>query len=160
MVEVILILQFTLLVGPSIYGVATILLTLLLMSGIGSRLSTRISAGVSFAAILIWLVLDMLLFESMVAGLGHLALPGRIVTTGLAVAPLGLFMGMPFPKAALRVGPAVPWGLAVNGTASVLGSTAIVLFAFAYGFRVSLILAGGVYLIAAMLYSARSSWRR
>lgn len=98
-------------------------------------------------------------FESLAAGLGHLGLSGRVLATGLAVAPLGLFMGMPFPKAALRVGPAVPWGLAVNGAASVLGSTAIVLFAFAHGFRLSLVLAGGIYLIAAMFYSAIGYWK-
>jgi hypothetical protein len=72
------------------------------------------------------------------------------------VAPLGFFMGMPFPKGALRVGQLVDWGLAVNGAASVLGGTGAVLVAMTFGFRVALLAAAGLYLLAYLLISRAS----
>jgi hypothetical protein len=88
------------------------------------------------------------------------ALPmiARAVAAAALVFPLGFFMGMPFPKGALRVGELVDWGFAVNGAASVLGATAIVLVAFAYGFTVALLAAAALYLIAGLLLSLKTSW--
>ena len=60
-------------------------------------------------------------------------------------------MGMPFPKATLRVGELVDWGFAVNGTASVLGSTGILLVAFTWGFDAALAVGGALYLLAGLL---------
>ena len=60
-----------------------------------------------------------------------------ILITILMIAPLGFFMGMPFPRAALRVGRLVDWVFAVNGAASVLGSAGIMLVAFTWGFQVA-----------------------
>ena len=65
---------------------------------------------------------------------------------------------MPFPKGALRVGELVDWGFSVNGAASVLGATLVVMVAFAYGFTVSLIFATLTYLAAYLLMSARRAW--
>ena len=67
-------------------------------------------------------------------------------------------MGIPFPKGALRVGPLVDWGFAVNGAASVLGGTAILLVAFNAGFAVALSLAAALYLLAGGLLAVRSAW--
>lgn len=66
-------------------------------------------------------------------------------------------MGVPFPKGALRVGPLVDWGFAVNGAASVLGGTAVLLVAFNAGFAVAVSLAAGLYLLAGGLIAARSA---
>ena len=67
-------------------------------------------------------------------------------------------MGLPFPKAALRVGTLVDWGFAVNGTASVLGSTIIVLIAFSLGINFGLMVGLLLYLIAYLLISYKSAW--
>jgi hypothetical protein len=67
-------------------------------------------------------------------------------------------MGMPFPKGALRVGELVDWGFAVNGAASVLGATVIVLIAFTWGFTAALLVGAVLYLAAFGLMSLRKGW--
>ena len=67
---------------------------------------------------------ELLLLEPLCHTLGGAPLLGRIALTALMVAPLGLFMGMPFPKGTCRVGELVDWAFAVNGAASVAGPSA------------------------------------
>ncbi len=67
-------------------------------------------------------------------------------------------MGMPFPKAAIRVGELIDWGFAVNGAASVLGSVLVLMVSFAWGFSIALIFAAILYLLASVLISATSAW--
>ena len=76
----------------------------------------------------------------------------------MLLAPLGFFMGMPFPKGTLKVGELVDWGFAVNGTASVLGSTLIVLIAFSYGFKIALLVGAFMYLCAFGLISLKAKF--
>jgi hypothetical protein len=159
-VEVVLIQKYTLFVGPSAYSIATILLTLLVASGIGSRFSDRVGDAVPFVGILIWLLLDVLLFGKLFYALASLPMSGRMLVTAVLVAPLGFFLGMPFPKGALRVGELVDWGFAVNGAASVLGATGILLVAFSYGFTAALLTGAIIYLIAFGLLSLHGGWRR
>lgn len=157
-VEVVLIQQFTLLVGSSAYTLVVILLTLLLSSGVGSLCAPRFRDAVPFAAILAWLALDVLLFQSAASWAGGLGAPWRALLAAALIAPLGFFMGMPFPKAAVRVGERVDWGFAVNGVASVLGSTAVLLVAMGAGFRAALCAAGAFYLLALALLAAGRKW--
>ena len=112
----------------------------------------------AFIGVILWLTLDIFLFGYITNGLVGLSMTTRIIITAILIAPLGFFMGIPFPKGALRVGELVDWGLAVNGAASVLGSAAIILVAMAYGFTVALLVAALVYLLAWILISARRAW--
>ncbi|MBN2171464.1 MAG: hypothetical protein JW819_09125 [Candidatus Krumholzibacteriota bacterium] len=157
-VEVVLIQQYTFFVGPSVYSVAIILLTLLVTSGIGSRFAPRVPDGVAFPAIAVWLLLDVTLFRRLVGGLTEPGLAARILITALLVAPVGFFMGMPFPKGARRVGALIDWGFAVNGVASVIGATAILLVAFAHGFTAALLVGAVLYLLAWALLRAARAW--
>jgi hypothetical protein len=156
--EVILMQQYTMYIGPSSYSVVTILLTLLLMSGIGSRFAGQIRARTAFMGIVVWILLDILLFSRLFYVLGGMSMSGRIVLSALLIAPLGFLMGIPFPKGSLRVKELVDWGFAVNGAASVLGSTVIILVAISYGFTVSLLIAGALYLGAYLLISNQKAW--
>jgi len=157
-VEVILIQQFTLFIGASVYSISTILLTLLVASGVGSQYAKRFGDSVPFLGILAWIVLDVLLFGTVAHALGGLVMPLRILIAALAVFPLGFFMGMPFPKATLRVGPLVDWGFAVNGAASVLGSALVVLIAFVAGYGVALAVGAALYLASWRMLAAKSAW--
>jgi hypothetical protein len=103
---------------------------------------------VAFAGIGVCLLLHALVFGALVGVLGGLPLFPRILITALLVAPLGFFMGMPFPKGTLRVGDRIDWGFAVNGAGSVLGATAITLFAFTFGLTASLLIGLLLYLLA------------
>ncbi len=158
MVEVVLIQQYTLLIGPSIYSLITILTTLLIFSGLGSRFSPAVGDRLPFVGITLWLLADVLIFPWVAATFGGMTLAARMTVAALLIAPLGFFMGMPFPKGGRRVGELIDWGFAVNGTASVIGSTLIILVAFVAGFRVALLLSALVYLAAWALLSRKSAW--
>jgi hypothetical protein len=157
-VEVILIQKYTAFIGASVYSIATVLLVLLLASGVGSRFSGRVGTRTAFLGIIAWLLLDIFVLGYLTGALAFLPIAGRVLVTALLIAPLGFFMGMPFPKATLRVGELVDWGFAVNGAASVLGATLILLVAFTYGFAVALGLGGLLYAAAFGLMEMRRSW--
>lgn len=157
-VEVVLIQKYTLFIGASVYSIATVLLVLLAASGIGSRYSARIDTRVVFLGIVGWLLLDILVLGRVTGTLAVLPVGARVIVTALLIAPLGFFMGMPFPKGALRVGELVDWAFAVNGAASVLGATLIVLIAFTSGFNEALLAGGVLYLAAFGLISLERSW--
>ncbi|TFG99175.1 MAG: hypothetical protein E4H13_09140 [Calditrichales bacterium] len=157
-VEIILIQKYALFIGSSVYSISTVLLTLLLASGLGSRLSQKLPGGLVFVMITFWLLLDIFVFNNIANGLIHLSLVPRMLMTTAFIFPLGFFMGMPFPKAAVRVGALVDWGFAVNGAAAVLGSAAIMLIVFAFGFQIALLVATVLYLLAWFLFTRKSSW--
>lgn len=157
-VEIVLIQQYSLLIGPSLYSVATVLLTLLVASGIGSRCSKSVSDRTAFLFIAGWVVLDALLFGQVASWAGGLSGVLRMVIAAVLIFPLGFFMGMPFPKAAIRVGELIDWGFAVNGAASVLGSVLVLMVSFAWGFSIALIFAAILYLVAYVLISAKGTW--
>jgi len=157
-VEVVLIQKYTLFVGASVYSIATVLLVLLVSSGIGSRFADLVGARVVFLSIAAWLVLDVLVLRQVTGALAFLPQEARVIVTALLIAPVGFFMGMPFPKGALKVGELVDWGFAVNGAASVLGATLAVLVAFTYGFTAALLAGAAIYLLAFGVLSARRAW--
>ncbi len=157
-VEIVLIHKYGLLIGPSVYSIATVLVTMLIAAGLGSRWSKRFPDTVAFAGIVLWLVLDALVIRHVLYSFGGLPMGGRIAVTAIWLLPVGFFMGMPFPKGALRVGELVDWGFAVNGTASVLGSVLVLMVAFAWGFSMALIAAAVIYVLAALLMARRSAW--
>jgi hypothetical protein len=157
-VEVVLIQKYALFIGASVYSIATVLLTLLIASGVGSRMADRVSARTAFVGIIFWLLLEVFVLRPLTGLFVDLPMFARAAAAAALVFPLGFFMGMPFPKGALRVGELIDWGFAVNGAASVLGATAIVLVAFACGFTVALLAAAALYLIAGLLLSFKKAW--
>ena len=108
--------------------------------------------------IVVWLLLDVLVLRHLTNGLSSLEMLPRVLVTAVLIFPVGFFMGMPFPKGALRVRELVDWGFAVNGAASVLGATLIVVVAFTFGFTVALLGAAALYLCAYLLLSLRALW--
>ncbi len=82
----------------------------------------------------------------------------RIIITAILIAPLGFFMGMPFPKGIMKVGELVDWSFAVNGAASTFGATLVMLIAFNYGYTVSLLVGAILYGIAYLLIMKKSAW--
>jgi hypothetical protein len=157
-VEVVLIQKYALLIGASAYSIATVLLTLLLASGIGSRFAARVSDELAMVGVVVLLLLHATVFGHLVVPLSGLSMTARVLATTVLIAPLGFFMGMPFPKGALRVGDLVDWGFAVNGASSVLGATAVMLVSFTWGFTLALLAGAVMYAIAAALLMSRD-WR-
>jgi hypothetical protein len=158
MIEVVLIQKYALYIGASVYSITTVLLTLLIASGIGSRFADKGSDCVAFVGIIAFLLLDLTVYGSITSGLDQLSILPRVLVVAVLIFPLGFFMGMPFPKATLRVGELIDWGFSVNGAASVFGATLVVMVAFSYGYTVALVLGVVVYLSAWLLMAARRAW--
>lgn len=157
-IEVILLQQFTLIIGPSAYTLAVLLFALLLCSGLGSRFSLTVPDWVPFAGIAGWILLDVLCFAACADAFAPFPMWCRMLACAGLIAPLGFLMGMPFAKGAARVGAWVDWGFAVNGAASVLGSAAVLLIAFRFGFRAALLAGASLYLAAWLLLAWRAAW--
>jgi hypothetical protein len=153
MIEVVLIQQYSLFIGSTIYSLALVLGVLLIASGIGSRYSLRCPVKLVFLGIVCWLLADIFIFRQMFYLLEGLPLIGRLAVGALLIAPMGFLMGMPFPKAASTIPQFVDWAFAVNGSASVIGSAAIILVASSFGYSVALGIAMATYGLAYMLYS-------
>ncbi|MCX6153468.1 MAG: hypothetical protein NT007_04855 [Candidatus Kapabacteria bacterium] len=150
-IEVVLIQKYTLFIGASIYSFITVLVTLLLATGIGARYSENFPKYLPFILIVTWLLLDIFVFRHLLYSFGSFTLAPRIALTAILIFPVGFFMGAPFPYAARKVGDLIDWGFAVNGAASVFGSVIIMLIAFAYGFSVCLAIAALIYTVSYFL---------
>lgn len=148
MIEVVIIQRYTLFIGPSFYTIVATLFTLLIASGLGSRYSGRFSSFWPFLLIVLWIVLELLVFKLLTSWFGGMGQMGRILVSIVFIAPVGFFMGMPFPLGTKLVGDQVDWGFAVNGMASVMGSAGALLLAFHFGFTATLVVAGLFYLLA------------
>lgn len=153
-IELALLQHLTLLLGHPIFTLSVLLFTLLAAGGAGAALSPRVPArraclivaalGLAYALVLPWLVPALL----------PLGLAARIAIAVVLVAPIGIAMGIPFPRGLARAGggglppPPFFWGL--NGTLSVVGSVATVVIAVTLGFRAAMIAGASVYAIAAI----------
>jgi hypothetical protein len=152
-VEIPLLQRFILYLGQPAYAFAVVVGALLVASGVGSRyLADRIRPPLGLAIlaglVFVYPVLLPLLFEATFG----LSLAGRMVMTGLALTPLGLLMGTPFPQGlaqARRSAPdLLPWIWAVNGCASVISAVLAPMVAIDLGFRVVMLIGAGAYLSA------------
>ena len=161
MIELCYIKQYILFLGYPAISMSLVIAVLLLFSGLGSFVSERFgeqpvrALKVVFPAIfvvnLISLLVTPLVFNALLGA--HLAL--RLAATVVMIAPMGLLMGMPFPLG-LRIlhqtsPQLVGWAWGINGFMTVAGSIASVFIALYLGFTAILILAGLLYLSAALL---------
>jgi hypothetical protein len=169
-VEITLIQKFILFLEHPEFAFSAVVSILLVSSGTGSFLSQRLrpERGIKWAITL--LIIILITFAIIVppilkASLG-LDIIYRVIITALLILPLGIIMGMPFPFAiryleTLKGRFFIPWGWAVNGCASVLGSVLSVMAAMAVGFNWVLVLAACTYLAAlgAMVLAEKSPGR-
>jgi len=159
-IEIAFIQRFVLFLGHPLYAVAVVLAGFLAFAGLGSALAARWVAavgcgsavrGIALAVVVIaflagtYLLVLSFIFERL------LALPdaAKIAIALLLIAPLAVFMGMPFPLGLGHVGARseefLPWAWGINGCASVLSAILAALLAMHVGFT-------GVVTVAAILY--------
>jgi hypothetical protein len=154
--EIPLLQQFTLYLGQPVYAFAVVVSALLLGAGVGSsRLSKRLPLAASLLLLVILAIGYPLLLERLFTATLSLPLAGRVGITMLALFPLGLLMGVPFPAGLARIekdAPGLtPWVWAVNGCASVVSAVLASMVALTWGFSVVLWAAGVSYGLAALL---------
>jgi hypothetical protein len=156
-VEIALMQRFALLLGHPSRSLALVLAALLMFAGIGSGLKGKLGLSLSWCLgmLIVVILAAAFLYPKMIL----LALGASLEIRGLVavalVAPLGMFMGMPFPSGITRVcdygSDAVPWMWAVNGGATVLGSVLAIVLAIWFSFTTVLIAAALGYFLAWLL---------
>ena len=148
-IEIPLLQRFILFLGHPAYAMATVLFALLLFSGLGSLVSRCLPLRLALLLLPALaggyaLGLPALFKATMVASLGI-----RLGVAVVALAPLGLLMGMPFPKGLVLLeqrSPAlVAWAWGVNGAVSVVASILAALLALSWGFSPVLALGAACY---------------
>ncbi len=157
LVEIPLLQRWILFLGHPAYAMAGVLGALLLFSGLGSMLSARVSPPRALNGVVGVVVLYGLGMPLLSGPLLGLPFGARAAVAALGLAPLGVAMGMPFPRllgALQERAPAlVPWAWGVNGALSVVASVLAALMALSWGFR-AVLLAGAVAYLGARLTSA------
>ena len=155
-VEIPLLQQFILYLGQPVYAFAAVVSALLLAAGVGSGwLSKRLPLPGGLLLLMILAISYPLLLARLFEATLSLPLAGRIAITVLALFPIGLLMGVPFPAGLARVeedAPGLtPWVWAVNGCASVVSAVLASMVALGWGFSAVLWTAGASYGLAALL---------
>lgn len=150
LVEIPLLQRFILFLGHPAYATAAVLGALLLFSGLGSLLSTRVPLGLAMGALIAGLLGYRMGLGLLSGPLLGLPLGVRFGVTLLGLAPLGMLMGMPFPHAVSllqqRAPHFVPWAWGINGALSVVSSVLAALAALSWGFGRVLMLGAACYL--------------
>jgi spermidine synthase len=170
-VEIAFIQRFVLFLGHPTYALTVVIFLLMLSSGAGSFFSRRWLPRTQLAWMPIVLVIAALLVDVfflprwLETWVGF-DLNVRIAISSLLLAPLGFFMGMPFPTGlralASRVNSnptqydpaednAVEWAWAMNAAASVLGSVLAMVIAIQFGLNITLACGVATYLLALAL---------
>lgn len=154
MVEIALVQQFILVLGQPTIAMATIIGALLLSSGVGSALSSRIPWRPALLLLAALLLASPWLVQALTPPLLALPIALRFVVIVLLIAPVGLLMGVPFPRGIAALSQRdelIPWAWATNGSVSVISSILAVMLAMWLGLNWVLILGGAFYLLAAGL---------
>jgi len=155
LIEMAFIQQLQLLLGHPVYAVTAAVAGFLIFSGAGSLCSARLTAGWKpAAAVAALIVVELVLVPVAVREAQPLGLTARVVIGVLALAPLAVAMGVPFPSGvraltADRPG-ALAWAWAVNGFASVIAASVATLIAVEWGWRWVLLAGAACYAVAAL----------
>tara|TARA_Y100000031_G_C7997068_1_gene281884 strand:- start:34 stop:588 length:555 start_codon:yes stop_codon:yes gene_type:complete len=150
-IEIVLIQKFVLFLGHIVFSSSTIIFSMLLFSSLGALYSQRFKVKklskiifTIFALIIFYLFLLDFIIDYFIS----LDLISKIILTVIIIAPLGFFMGFPFPLGIRAIKKElIAWSWAVNGSASVLSPILTILFALAIGYNFVLFIAGLIYLI-------------
>lgn len=166
MLQISMIQKFTLFLGQPVYTMLTVIATMLIASGIGSRYSIVLSAKVKekkikivFIIIGVYSILLGLLNPLIFSSLAGMGITVRVLISVLLIFPLGFFMGMPFPIGISLIRDEenryIPLAWAVNGFFSVIGTVMAMILAMITGFKIVFIISGIFYLSAMIIISLR-----
>ncbi|MCP4599531.1 MAG: class I SAM-dependent methyltransferase [Proteobacteria bacterium] len=157
LLEVGLIHRATVFVATPGAAVAVVISALLVFSGVGSRISDLINfpltgrIAVAYFGLLVLSILYRYGVEPLFDLLFGLPVWVRCIAAALTIAPAGFFMGWFFPiglQVAKSISDSlVPWAIAVNGFASVIGTLSTLFIGVMFGFS-------GVFLISLICYTA------
>jgi hypothetical protein len=164
LVELVLIQRFNLFLGYPAYSLSVVLFTLLSSSALGSLASERFTSRRALPRTLgllsILLLAYTVILPSLLSASRGLPTAMRIVVAVGVIAPPGLLMGIPFASGIRRAGAEsetlTAWAWAVNGGASVFGSTLAVVASMTYGFTSAFAAGSAAYAASFVLIGALS----
>jgi hypothetical protein len=167
LLEVVLIQRFVLFLGFPTYALSVVLFALLVFTGVGAMLSSRLEQrarrGLSLALGGVCVAITALAFglQPLLESLIQLPFAARLAVTVAVLAPLGVGLGTAMPLGLRRLETlhpgSVPWAWAINGIASVLASALGVAIAITAGFTVATLVAGAFY-VAALAHAWFGRW--
>jgi len=150
-IEIVLIQKLILFLGHVIFSSTAVIFSMLFFSSLGALYSQRITIGKLKQIIGIIFVLALIypfLLDKIIELLISSSLITKVLITILMIAPLGFFMGFPFPMGIRAIKKElIPWSWAVNGSASVLSPILAILIALSFGYRIVIIMAGVIYIL-------------
>ena len=160
--------RFVLFLGHPLYAVAVVLCAFLVCAGVGAGFAARLArrcggeeraVGVAVAGIAVIAGLHVAILPEVLAWLEAWAPAARVAAALVVIAPLAVCMGLPFPLGlawtAAKAPEMVPWAWGINGCASVVSAVLATLLAIDLGFSVVVLLAIGLYGMAAAALARR-----
>jgi hypothetical protein len=155
-IEIILIQQFILYFGNPIYAAATVLSGMLICSGGGSLVSSRLGTdkntlvrvtGIIVLLIIVYIVLLVPLLRLTI----NFHLIVKILLSIAFISPAAFFMGMPFPlglrKLSLHNRSLIPWAWGINGCLSVISTALATIIAVEAGYLWVMLIAAFSYFL-------------
>ncbi len=153
-VEIIFIQQFTLYFGHPIYSASAVLSGMLLCSGIGSFISSKLDIKkINISLILLLIIICLLSYAFILAPLikasMNLPFAVKVLVSILIIGFPAFFMGMPFPLGLKYLEKnnknMLSWAWGVNGCMSVISTVLASIIAVEAGFLLVMIMAGFFY---------------
>lgn len=153
-VEIIFIQQFILYFGNPVVAASAVLSGMLIASGIGSLVSSRLKERSRNIQLILSLVILFILFYAFVLTpllRVSINLPFfmKILFSILLISPVAFFMGMPFPIGLKRLdrknNTLIPWAWGINGCFSVISTVLATIIAVEAGFLWVMLLASVAY---------------
>jgi hypothetical protein len=166
-IEIVLIERLTFFLNDPAQAFALVLSAMLIASGLGSAFSSRFvprpRAGIRLAcgcAATLAAALGLLLPRLLDLALAWPD-PAKAALAIAIAAPLGFFMGMPFPLALSTyrgaTSPFIPWAWSVNGALSVVATPLANILAVSFGYTTVFAASLGLYALAALLAPDRAA---
>ena len=164
LVEMVLIQKLVLFLAAPIYSVSIVITSMLVLSGLGSRYSSRFAAdrrrGIRLAVAVI--VASLAFYAFLVDPILRACLPAplalKAVLAVILMAPAAFFMGFPFPSGLSALSSSrprlLPWAWGMNGALSVTGAVLARLLSISFGFAAVLLVAAGTYVLAGIAFRA------
>jgi hypothetical protein len=166
LIEVAMIQKFVLFLGHPTYALTVVIFSMLVSSGLGSYASVKLIGDnpgrlvKALTAVAALVALLALITQPILSGGVGLPFLVKVAATVVMLAPAGFAMGLPFPTG-LRMlerahAPSVRWAWSLNAAASVMGSVAALILALSLGIVETLLIGGGLYLLAALVAGVSS----
>ena len=164
--------KLVLFLGHPIYSIALVLSSILLFSGLGSLVSGFVRTAklaliaVAVSAIVLLLAVCFFFFDDLFRSFSGSSSFVKIQVSLAILAPLGFFMGMPFPsgltilKQRPRYESLIPWAWGINAGASILASVISIIFAIELGFSFVMLLAAVIYALGSLMFIIGNARRR